>query len=131
MNQECRQGQSTDELLRQLLAYQKREARNSRITACISVFLALVVLAALALLVPRALKLVEGVENTIAKVDLMTDSAEELVGNANDMILKNTDAVTETVQKLNELDFDSLNNAIHDLENTVRPLAELMRKLGA
>jgi hypothetical protein len=118
------------ELLRQLLAYQKKEARHARVTAWVSFLLALVILAALVLAVPKAVKLVKGVETTLAKVDVMTDAAEELVANANTMVLKNTDAVTETIRKLNELDFDSLNNAIRNLDDAVRPLAELARKLS-
>ena len=118
------------ELLRQLLAYQKKEARHARLTAWVSMLLALVILAALVLAVPKAVKLVQGVETTLAKVESMTDAAEELVGNANTMVLKNTDAVTETIQKLNELDFESLNTAIRNLGDAVRPLAELARKLS-
>ena len=117
------------ELLRQLLAYQKKEARHARVTAWVSFLLALVILAALVLAVPRAVKLARGAETALAKVESISDEAEELVVNANTMVLKNTDAVTETIRKLNELDMESLNTAIRNLGDAVRPLAELARIL--
>ena len=45
------------------------------------------------------------------------------------MVAENTDAVTETIRKLSDVDFDSLNSTIHDLEDAIRPVAELARKL--
>ena len=119
----------TSELLWQLLAYQKKAERHARVTACVSVLLALVILAALVLAVPRAVQLARGAETALAKVESISDEAEELVVNANTMVLKNTDAVTETIRKLNELDIESLNTAIRNLGDAVRPLAELARIL--
>ena len=120
---------STEELLAELVAYQKKEVRQTRLAAFVNILLVLAVLAALVLVVPRALKLVSGAEAAMAKVDRLTASAEELIGNANTMVTENTDAVTDTIQRLNEVDFDSLNSTIHDLEDAIRPVAELARKL--
>ena len=121
---------STEELLGELVAYQKKEVRQTRLATFVNILLVLAVLAALALVVPRALKLVAGAEAAMAKVDRLTASAEELIGNANAMVTENTDAVNETIQKLSEVDFDSLNATIHDLEDAIRPVAELARKLS-
>ncbi len=130
MNTELRDTANTEELLRQLLAYQKKEVRHTRLAAFINLLLVLGVLAALFLVVPRVLKLADGVEASLGEVNRLAASAETLIDNANTMVSENTDAVTETIQKLNEVDFDALNTAIHNLDDAVRPLAELARKLG-
>ncbi len=129
MNPELRD-KNTEELLRQLLAYQKKEVRQTRLTVLVSFLLVLGILAALVMVVPRVLKLADGAESTLAEVNRIAASAEELIGSANTMVTENTDAVTETIRKLNEVDFDSLNAAIRNLDDAVRPLAELARKLG-
>ena len=120
----------TAEQLRQLLVYEKKIARHARLTAWVSVLLALVLLAALVLAVPKAVLLARGAEDALERVKDISDAAEELVVNANTMVLKNTDAVTETLRKLNELDMESLNTAIRNLGEAVRPLAELARILS-
>ena len=120
----------TAEQLRQLLVYEKKIARHARLTAWVSVLLALVLLAVLVLAVPKAVLLAQGAEDALERVKDISDAAEELVVNANTMVLKNTDAVTETLRKLNELDMESLNTAIRNLGEAVRPLAELARILS-
>ena len=121
MNTEL-QEKNTEELLRQLLAYEKKQLRHTRLATFVNVLLVVGVLAALVLVVPRAL-------DSLAEVNRLTVSAQELIGNANTMVTENTDAVTDTIQRLNEVDFDSLNSTIHDLEDAIRPVAELARKL--
>ena len=121
MNTEL-QDRNTEELLRQLLAYEKKQLRHTRLATFVNVLLVVGVLAALVLVVPRAL-------DSLAEVNRLTASAQELIGNANTMVTENTDAVTDTIQRLNEVDFDSLNSTIHDLEDAIRPVAELARKL--
>ena len=113
---------NTEELLRQLLAYEKRQLRHTRMATFINILLVLAVLAALVLLVPKAL-------HSLAEVDRLATSAQELIDNTNTMVAENTDAVTETIRKLSDVDFDSLNSTIHDLEDAIRPVAELARKL--
>lgn len=129
MNTEL-QEKNTEELLRQLLAYQKKEVRQTRLATFINFLLVVAVIAALALLTPRVLKLAGDVETSLGEVNRVTASAQELIGNANAMVEENTDAVTETIRKLNELDFDTLNTAIRNLDDAVSPLAELARKLS-
>lgn len=100
-----------DELMQQLLAYQKKQLRHTRLATFLSILLVLMVLgvlAALVLLVPRAL-------HSLAEMDRLAASAQELIDNANTMVTDNTDAITETIR---------------DLNDAIKPLAELARKLG-
>ncbi len=107
MNTELRD-QTSEELLRQLLVYQKKEVRQTRLATFINILLVLAVLASLGLLVPRAL-------NSLAEVDRLAASAQELIDNTNTMVSENTDAISETIR---------------DLNDAIKPLADLARKLG-
>ena len=78
---------NTEELLRQLLAWQKKETRRARLASLFNILLVLGILAALFLMAPRVLKLADRVEASMAEVNRMTASAQELIGNA-DVIRK-------------------------------------------
>ena len=134
---------ANEELLAELLSYQKKEVRHARITAVSVVVLVVLLIAALAVLVPKAVALISHVQDSLTEVDtlvadagvLIRDSTEEinalvgdasvLIANANSMITDNTEAVSETIRKLNEVDIEKLNKAISDLDAAVEPLANL------
>ncbi len=99
---------NSEELLRQLLSYEKKQLRHTRLATFVNILLVLAVLAALTLLVPRALR-------SLTEVDRLAASAQELIDNASTMVSENTDAITETIR---------------DLNDAIKPLAELARKLG-
>ncbi len=99
---------NSEELLRELLSYEKKQLRHTRLATFVNILLVLAVLAALTLLVPRAL-------HSLAEVDRLAVSAQELIDNASTMVADNTDAITETIR---------------DLNDAIKPLAELARKLG-
>ena len=99
---------NSEELLRELLSYEKKQLRHTRLATFVNILLVLAVLAALTLLVPRAL-------HSLAEVDRLAASAQELIDNASTMVADNTDAITETIR---------------DLNDAIKPLAELARKLG-
>ena len=101
-------GRNSEELLRQLLAYEKKQLRHTRLATFVNILLVLAVLASLGLLVPRAL-------NSLAEVDRLAASAQELIDNTNTMVSENTDAISETIR---------------DLNDAIKPLADLARKLG-
>jgi predicted nucleic acid-binding Zn ribbon protein len=99
---------NSEELLRELLSYEKKQLRHTRLATFVNILLVLAVVAALTLLVPRAL-------HSLAEVDRLAVSAQELIDNASTMVADNTDAITETIR---------------DLNDAIKPLAELARKLG-
>ncbi len=138
-------GKTTEELLQDILKYQKRSSRLTRIAAIAALFLALVIAVALALVLPKAVKLIDNATESLAEVDGLIEDTEKVMGdlnditvqvntvitdagvlidNSNSMVEDNTDAITETVQKLNQVDFETLNKAINDLADVVEPLAK-------
>jgi hypothetical protein len=130
-----------EDLLAELLSYQKKEVRHARITTICGIVFAAVLLVALFSIMPKVLAVINHVQESLTQVDelvadastLIQDSTDQinalvgdatiLIDNANTMILDNTDAVSETVRKLNAVDFERLNKAIQDLDDAIQPLA--------
>ena len=84
------------------------------------------------ILVPRALRALERVDDTLSGVDSLTRTAEAALTTANaaaeranKLVADNADAVAEAMEKFNSVDFDSLNRAIKDLADIVAPLARV------
>ncbi|MBE7005137.1 MAG: hypothetical protein E7425_12845 [Ruminococcaceae bacterium] len=53
------------------------------------------------------------------------ESATTAANNANQLVVDNSDAVSEAMAKINAVDFDALNRAINDLADVVEPLANV------
>ena len=140
---------STDELLEEILKYQKRSSRITRIAAIAVLFIACVFAVALALIIPKVVNILDNATETLEEVDeLIADTGDimddlndmtievnavisdagVLIDNSNSMVEDNTDAITETVQELNQVDFETLNQAINDLSDVVEPLANFFNK---
>ena len=113
-----------DGFMAEFLDCQKKLLRQSRISLIMNIVLALALIAALAVLVPQARAELDHAEASLTEIDRLVADTEELVGGANEMIA-DTGAVTEAVQKLNEVDFETLNDAINNLNNAISPLSGL------
>ena len=134
-------GRTQEDILAELLSYQKKEVRHARIITICGIVFALMLFIALISIVPKILSVVNHVQDSLVQVDelvadatviiqnstvkinTLVDDAAVLIDNANTMITENTDAVSETVRKLNAVDFDKLNKAIADLDAAIEPLA--------
>ena len=53
---------------------------------------------------------------------------DRYIVNPNEFIETNSESVTQSMQKLQNVDFEGLNNAISDLEAVVEPMAKLFGK---
>jgi ABC-type transporter Mla subunit MlaD len=69
-------------------------------------------------------KAMEEINKATVKMDTVMDQASVLIENSNAMVENNTEAITETIQKLNKVDFEALNKAIKDLSAVIEPLAK-------
>ena len=139
------ESRSTEEMLAEVLRCQKKRLWYMRITSIVIVLFVIILTAALFRIVPRAAELVDQVHTEVKKVDriidedvpeslaninkLVTDT-DKMMENVNGVLDENTDAVTDTVKKLNEIDFDSLNDAIKNLNDVVKPLSDFFKGFG-
>ena len=64
------------------------------------------------------------VTKELAKLDLST-----MVENINGLVITSQSGVEEALGKINEIDFDTLNQAVKDLSNVVKPLADFAKKI--
>ncbi|MBR3276688.1 MAG: hypothetical protein IKG08_08845 [Eubacterium sp.] len=121
------ENKSPEKLLAEMVRYQKKLERNTKITSIVNIVLCIVLVIAFAVVVPTIRVQMGKLEESMGKIDRMVQSVDEFVGNANAVIVENADTVTEAMQKLNGIEFDVLNEAIVNLNNTVKPLAEFMQ----
>lgn len=118
---------NNEELLQKILKEQKKSTLGSRITAIACVVIAVAVIAAAAILIPRTIKVSADIQGTIEQVNEAVEEARSLISNTDELVADNTEAVTVTLDKLKEIDIDSLNTAIKNLSDTIEPLANFVR----
>ncbi|WP_026523183.1 MULTISPECIES: hypothetical protein [unclassified Butyrivibrio] len=101
-----------------------------------------VILIAVIMVVPRAVKLLdqaqsvaegamstlEKADSTLADISEMADSIEQTGEDMNKLIKDNESTLTESLDKMSQIDFDGLNKAITDLQDAVGPFASFMNK---
>ena len=134
------------ELLREIAKLERKHLFHARFTTISRlVFLAALLIGCIVLGAQIA-NLVRNVEDTVQRLGSVAEEAGELIKDAgrlaenvgnltidaneavsdvDNLVKDNTRAVTEAIEKLNNLDFKRLNDAIKDLADVVAPLANL------
>lgn len=79
-------------------------------------------------LVTQTEESLSGLDTLAEKAGESLDGIDDLVGNANQIVVDNSEALDETIAKMNEIDFEKLNQAIDDLAKVVAPLASLFKR---
>ena len=69
---------------------------------------------------------VDNVENITA--DLAAVDIQGMMDNVNSLVVTSEASMEEAVEKIEDIDFDSLNQAIQDLQAVVEPLSKLFKK---
>ncbi|MCR4754860.1 MAG: hypothetical protein K5868_04920 [Lachnospiraceae bacterium] len=119
------------DLLGELKKMQKKTLMYTRITS----ILMLVFVIAVLCVVPSLLKTLEAVRVTLDGVNEAVVEANSAIGQAEDTMKDLSDFVetagtdlNDVVQSIQKVDFDSLNNAIKNLDATVKPFADFFSK---
>lgn len=106
--------------------------RYARINVWLTGAILVVLCAAAALLLPKAVRTLDHAEETLSAVDTLAATANEALvsanraaDTANKLVADNADAVSEAMEKFNSVDFGALNKAINDLADIVEPLARV------
>ena len=108
------------ELLAELVRYQKKEVNHARLSTVVGALLIAVLLITLLVVLPRAVILLDHMEQSLQEIDTFVEGSNRVVS-------ENSDGVAEALSKLNGVDFDALNQAIRDLSDAVHPLADFAR----
>ncbi len=130
------------ELLRKILESTEKETKYAKRAARFTIGIFLVLFIAMMILIPRVVITLKNVDDavvsanaTVAKantaiddIQTMSSSITDTSANMNSVLTDNADDITDAVKKLSSIDFDGLNKAIQDLEDTVGPMANFMNK---
>lgn len=130
-----------EKALEELLEWQKKSAEHGRrISIALGGIFVLLFLCAL-ILVPRAYialrntnaavlqakEALTKIDTQMENIQVMTESITATSDNMNALLEGNSKSVSESMEKLNAVDFEGLNQAISDLQAAVGPFASLMR----
>ncbi len=132
------------ELLRELLEFEKKEARYQKFTSILICCLVLIIGAACFKIVPVAVETLKTANDTIimgqealSKINTEMDNINAMVAsitatsnNMNTMVETNSSDLTNAVKQLSSIDFTGLNKAISDLQTSVGGLAKISRIFG-
>lgn len=128
-------------LLEQLVKNSSRQLFYARLGGISMTVLALVITAALIIILPKAVKAIDGVNGmivqagetielaneAIAGVTEMSTSITDMGDNMDTFITDNAQSIAEIMLKIEDIDFEGLNTAIKDLGAVIEPLARFFR----
>ena len=128
--------------LTELVKKQSKQLRYSRIASIALVAMAAILLVSCILIVPRALStlnqlnrlmddanvIMENANTTLGNFDEMSSEITSAAEGINGLVEENSEVLTESVNKMNSIDFEGLNSAIADLQAVVEPMARFFGK---
>ncbi|MBQ6475072.1 MAG: hypothetical protein IJJ34_02570 [Clostridia bacterium] len=124
-------------LLEEMVRTQKKTFRRQRVIMYAMLGIFLVVLVSAAILVPNAVKLMNRAGDAVDRIDTLAVDMQGAVENinvavdsVNTVVVDNTQDISEALQNINNVDFETLNKAILDLSDTVEPMARFFKLLG-
>ena len=119
----------------EMLKVEKKHLFWQRISALAVVAMFLVVLVTAMTLVPQVINTLNSInkvavdaEAAIGDVEVMVSEITTASKNLNQLVDDNDEKLTEAVNNLSSVDFDGLNAAIGDLQDTVGPMAAFFSK---
>ncbi len=133
---------STEARLEELLKKQEKMLRITRLSGLAVLALAVTIVIACVILVPKAVNtmlqietlaqeasvLVENANTTLEGIDAMSAEIQTAADGINGLVEDNSSVLTESMTKLNSIDFEGLNKAITDLGAVVEPMARFFGK---
>ena len=141
----------TDELLKALVEEQKKTTLFLRILAVLTAVLLAAVLLTAVIIVPKMNRTLKQAQTVMADVEVLAEATnaalegipglleqcqislggiDEMVGNVNKLVEDNTEAITESIEKLNGVDFETLNQSIDELHSILEPIANFFGKFS-
>ena len=125
-------------ILERLEKNSRRQLNHARLQTVFSIVCALfcgILLLKLLQFMPQLESLVSQAEILLRDLDAVTKELSKLdlsqmVENINDLVTTSQSGVEEALRKINDIDFTALNQAVKDLSDVVKPLADFVKKLS-
>ena len=121
----------------EIKSYQKTQITLAHIRTIASLLALAAVVAALVFFAPRALDMIDHINTTLSSVDSMVAEADDTFSSlkdtlrsANGLTADSTDELAEAIEKINSIDFDTLNQSISSLQEVVSGLSRLTGFFG-
>lgn len=119
----------------EMLKVDKKHLFWQRLSALAVVATFLVVLVVAMILVPQVMATLDNInrvakdaESAVANVDTMVLEMTDASKNLNQLVGDNSEALNEAITNMANVDYDGLNKAIKDLQDTVGPMANFFSK---
>lgn len=125
-------------ILERLETNSRKQLLHARLQTLFTIVCALccgILLMKLLAFIPKVESLISQAEVLLADLDIVTKQLSKLelsqmVENINGLVTTSQSGVEEALEKINEIDFETLNQAVEDLSKVVKPLAEFAKKLS-
>lgn len=125
-------------ILERLEANSRKQLLHARIQTIICIVGALlccVMLLKLLPFLPMLESLISQADTLLGELNAVTKTLSQLdlsqmVENINSLVTTSQSGVEEALEKINEIDFSALNQAIKDLSDVVKPMADLVKRLS-
>ncbi|MCI2048434.1 MAG: hypothetical protein LKJ76_01800 [Lachnospiraceae bacterium] len=133
------------QLLIKIYQETRKQAKAGWVSAWAHIGIFIVLTISLFLLVPTLINTLKTADTAIKdaqisvrQINVLVDSAQssltkidEAVNNANVVIKDNSENVTDAVQKIDNIDFDSLNSSIQRLNDSLEPFANTVNLISS
>ena len=123
--------------IEEIKSYQKKQTLLAYVRTIASLLALVVIVAALVLFAPQILNTVDHIDSTLARVDSMVSEADdtissikETIGSASGTSTEGLEGLADAIEKINSIDFDTLNESINSLQEVVSGLSRLTSFFG-
>ncbi len=131
-------------LLQKIEKENRKQVRWARTAGIFMILMFVVIGGALFMVVPRVIDTLNNINVAVSSANEVLVQADAAISDINEMsrsltstsdelnkmLSQNSEALASAIAQIEAIDFESLNNAIVDLETTVGPLADFMGKFS-
>jgi len=120
-------------LLKKMIEKQEHDIKLTKVIAFAECSLLVVLIVVFLVLIPRFFTTVQKVESTMEDVNHLIETSEkslkniqDLVADADEIMMKNEQSIASALENFNKVDFDSLNRSISSLGDIMQPILDML-----
>ena len=126
-------GPTETELLAEMVKLQKKTAKRTGVVAFSMIVIAAVVLASAVLIVPKVMTTLMAAETTLEQATTLMgdvknslDGMNKMISNVDTVLTDNTEAMSDAIKKIGDIDIDGLNDSIKKLNGAIDSLNKIV-----
>ena len=119
--------------MKKMIEKQEHDIKLTKVIAFAECSLLVVLIVVFLVLIPRFFTTVQKVETTMEDVNQLIDLTEksleniqDLVADADEIMMKNEQSIASALENFNKVDFDSLNRSITSLGDIMQPILDML-----